>query len=363
MILSDDMYVPVLRWRQGEYQALLRLNSETKDRIMPLICIPEVEFDFELRQPKRSVHEHVYPFLKRYRAKWGSRPAWISLNAKIAIARMDSGQHVFDFVFDGIRAQSAHVIPAVSLSSDSDTLAAASRAIAQDDRGVGLLVRLEDLMTPRISGRIVKLAKALSVPLKQADLIIDLGAPNFQPYEKFATALIGALRRLGDLTVYRNLVVVSTAIPESFKNIAGGTDSIPRHDWLFYQVLVGAMPSEMRRPVYGDHTIVHPDFVALDMRMIKSSGKIVYTTTNCWATRKGRAFRDDREQMHSHCEAIVKDHTFQFRGANFSAGDSYIAKCAIRQEGPSNLTRWKEVAINHHITTVVDDLAKTAVAP
>ena len=362
MILSENMYVPALRWRLGEYQAILRLKSAVKDQIMPLICIPEVEFDFELQQPKKTIHEHVNPFLSRYHKKWGTRPAWISLNDSIAVGRMDDGRHVFDFIFDGIRPHDARAVPALSLTSDSDTVAAASRAIARDGQGVGLLVRLEDLMTGGTRNEIVNLTKTLAVPLEETDLIIDLRSPNFQPYKTFARALIAALRCVSDLNVYRNFVLVSTAIPKSFKDVAGGTDAIPRHDWLFYQVLLNDMPVEMRRPVYGDYTIVHPDFVALDMRKIKSAGKVIYTTAKTWATRKGGAFRDDREQMHTHCGAIVRGTEFQFRGATFSSGDSYIAKCAIHQESPSNLSRWKEVAINHHITAVVDDLAKFAAA-
>ena len=363
MILSEGMYVPVLRWRLGEYQALLRLKSEVKNRIMPLIVIPPVEFDFEQRKPKKSVHDHVSRFGDRYEKKWGRRPAWISLDESIAKGRMNDGSHVFDFIFDGIRDNGATAVPAVRLSSDSDTLVAATRAIAQDREGVGIIVRLEDLMIQTAHRQIVRLSKTLSVPLAQVDLIIDLGAPNFQPYKKFAAALIRALGRLGNLSVYRNFILVSTAIPETFKNIAGGTDSISRHDWLFYQVLIGEMPSEMRRPVYGDHTIVHPNFVARDMRMIKPAGKVVYATTNTWATRKGPIFRANPKQMHKHCAAIVQEAEFQFRGANFSAGDNYIAECAVRKEGPSNLSRWKEVAINHHISVVVDDLAKLAAAP
>ena len=198
--------------------------------------------------------------------------------------------------------------------------------------------------------------------LGETDLIIDLRAPNFLPYNTFATALIAALRRIGDLTVYRDFVLVSTAIPDNFKEVATGSDEIPRHDWLFYQALLSALPSDLRRPVYGDYTTVHPDFVPRDMRNIKAAGKVIYTTAETWATRKGGAFRDDREQMHTHCGAIVAEAGFQFRGAAFSSGDRYIARCAVRQETPSNLTRWKEVAINHHITVVVDDLAKFGAA-
>lgn len=113
----------------------------------------------------------------------------------------------------------------------------------------------------------------------------------------------------------------------------------------------------MRRPLYGDHTVVHPDFTAVDMRKVKAAGKIIYTTPETWATRKGGAFRDNPAQMYDHCERVVAEPAFAFRGASFSYGDKYIADCAVKAESPSNLSRWKDVAINHHITTVVDDLA------
>lgn len=361
MILSEEMYVPALRWRMGEYQALMRLKSAVKDKVVPLICIPEVEFDFDLWQPKKSIHEHVVPFVGRFRKKWGTRPAWITLNDQIAAGRMDDGRHVFDHIFDGLRPHHAHAIPAIPLAADSDTVSAVARAAQRDSHGVAIMLRIEDLMGgPR--GKIFPLLEQLGLDEAEVDLIIDLRAPNFQPYVTFANALIAAMRRLGDISKFRNFVIVSTAIPESFADIAKGTDAIPRHDWLFYRALLNALPSAMRRPNYGDYTIVHPDFVAKDMRMIKAAGKVIYTTPDSWGTRKGSAFRGNEDQMHGHCAQIVSDSKFQFQGASFSYGDDYIAKCAVMQEKPSNLSRWKDVAINHHITMVANDLAKLAVA-
>ena len=86
------------------------------------------------------------------------------------------------------------------------------------------------------------------------------------------------MRRLGDLHAFRNFVVIGTAIPETFKDVARGADQLPRHDWLFYRALWAKMPAGMRRPNHGDYTIVHPEFQALDMRMIKAAGKLIYTT-------------------------------------------------------------------------------------
>lgn len=205
----------------------------------------------------------------------------------------------------------------------------------------------------------LKLVGKLSLQLKEVDLIIDLRAPNFEPYQQFARALIEILNSYRDLSAYRNLVLISSAIPESYGQIAKGIDEIPRHDWLLYKTLLATLPQGMRRPVYGDYTTVNPEFSLnnLDMRMIKPAGKIIYATPTIWATCKGRAFRGNEKQMIDHCRTIVSDPKFQFRGGDFSDGDQYIAQCAAGETGTSNLTYWKRVMINHHITTVLNDLA------
>lgn len=361
MILTKDMYVPALRWRQGEYQALARLAADAKDRIVPYVTIPEVEFDFELWQPKKTVQEHVHPFAARYNAKWGQRPAWVGVHPSISDKLMGDGRDIFTYVFEALRAFQASAIPAVPLDASPAMIASVATIIATDGFGAALFVRLEDLMKPDARTRVEALGATLGLSLDEIDLVIDLGAPNFEPYQSFSGALIASMRKLGDLHAFRNLVLIGTSIPETFKDVAKGADQIPRHDWLFYQTLLGKLPSEMRRPNYGDYTIVHPKFAALDMRKIKSAGKIVYTTPTAWEVRKGGAFRDNPGQMHDHCASILA--SGKFNGAGFSSGDDYIAKCAAKTKGPSNQPWWKFVTINHHITHVLNDLSTFGAAP
>lgn len=361
MNLTSGMYVPALRWRQGEYQALLRLADAAKERIVPYIMIPEIEFDFDEWQPKKSVHEHVHPFAARYQKKWGKRPAWIGVHASIVDKPMADGRDIFTYVFDALRSCEANAVPLVPLGADAAVERSVGAVVARDGQGVAIAVRLEDLMKPQARARIDDFASSLAVAPEDVDLILELGAPNFEPYDAFAGGLVVAIRRLGDLGVFRNFVVVATAIPETFKDVAKGLDQLPRHDWLFYKTLVGKLPQGTRRPNYGDYTIVHPSFSAIDMRKIKSSGKIVYTTDTSWFVSKGGAFRGNPEQMHDHCAAIIRAGVF--KGAAYSSGDAYIADCAVKKAKPSNLTRWKGVTINHHITHVLDDLATFGAAP
>src|SRR5690606_12836855 len=206
--------------------------------------------------------------------------------------------------------------------------------VAVDGLGAAISIRLEDLMKPDARTRIEGLAASIGLLLDDIDLVIDLGAPNFEPYNAFAGALIAAMRKLADLHAFRNFVIISTAIPETFKDVAQGTDQLPRPDWLFYQALLGKMPAAHRQPNYGGYTIVHPEFTPVDMRKIKSAGKLVYTAPTVWEVRKGGAFRDNPGQMHDHCASILA--SGKFSGAGFSSGDDYIAKCAAKTKGPSN---------------------------
>ena len=355
MILTSDMYVPVLRWRMGEYQALFRTADSVKDRIVPFITIPEIEYDFEERRPKKSVQEHVHPFADRYKKKWGERPAWVGVHKSIVDKPMDDARNIFTYVFDALHGFKANAIPVIPLDAETTTILAVAEIAKMDCQGVAVSIRLEDLMKPNPRDLIETLASALDVSISDVDLLIDLGAPNFEPYEAFAHALIAAMRQLDDLVAFRNFVLIGTAIPETFKNIAKGADEIQRHDWMFYRSLTTTLPKDVRRPNFGDCTIVHPNFTAIDMRKIKSAGRVIYTTPNSWLVQKGGAFRDNPEQMHGLCASIIG--SGEFKGASYSSGDDYIDKCAARNAGPSTQTKWKEIAINHHIKHVVDDLA------
>ncbi|MGH6679882.1 MAG: beta family protein, partial [Bradyrhizobium sp.] len=220
MILTKDMYVPALRWRQGEYQALAGLAAAAKARTVPYVTIPEVEFDFELQQAKKTLQEHVHPFAARFNVKWGQRPAWVGVHPSISRKSMGDRRDIFTYVFEALRAFRANAMPVVPLDASPPIVASVAGIVATDGVGSVIAVRLEDLMKPDARTRIEALTASLGLLLGEVDLVIDLGAPNFEPYNAFAGALIAAMRKLGDLHAFRNFVVIGTAIPETFKDVA-----------------------------------------------------------------------------------------------------------------------------------------------
>ncbi|MBM7486699.1 hypothetical protein ACVWWI_000185 [Bradyrhizobium sp. USDA 3686] len=354
MIVKPGDYVPSLRWRTGEYQALSRLSDAAKARVVPFIVIPEIEFDFEEWADKKTVQEHVEAFPKRYKAKWGMRPAWIDVHPKIIAGTMDDGRLPIQYAFDELAKVGSNAVSVTSLDAPSQVNVAVAAIVKKDRRGVGIRARIEHIMKPSFAGALATLLGSIGIQPKDADLILDLGAPNYEPYDDFADGLMAALSGV-DTSAFRNFILMGCAYPETVALDKPGGD-LTRHDWLFYRTFIAKLEEGERIPNFSDYTIVNPEFTPRDMRMIKSGGKVVYTMPKTWFVRKGGAFRDNPAQMHDHCDHIVS--SGKFRGPGFSSGDEYIQQCAKKAKGPSNQPWWKFVAINHHIMHVLDDLAK-----
>lgn len=356
MAIEED-YVPAIKWRQGEYQAFLRLPDGAKTRLRPLVTIPSIEYDFEDGEPKCSVHDHAVKFVKRYRAKWKERVALIDIDASLHPEIVD-GKSFISYIFSELRAAKAKAVPVVSLDYGAPVLADLANAASIDGFGICVRARVEHIMSPTANSKITKLISDIGVAPEDVDFLVDLGTPTYEPYDDFAKALIAALSKIVDLDNFRSFIILGTAFPETMASVKV-EGALKRHDWLFYKTFVKTMPKDFRRPVYGDYTIVSPAFKAdFDMRKIKPAGKLVYTTPDDWLIKKGGAFRDNPAQMHGHCDKVVK--SGKFKGSAYSDGDSYIARCAKKEKGagPSNLSRWKEVGISHHVMQVLEDVSK-----
>ena len=136
-----------------------------------------------------------------------------------------------------------------------------------------------------------------------------------------------------------------------------GSATIPRWEWILYKRLVRSLrKAKVRLPTFGDYGINHPNLVALDMRLLKPSGTIRYTTDAGWFIVKGPNVRDTGfQQYRKHCRTVMAFEDYE--GAEFSKGDRYISECAAGSVSTGNLTTWRKVGTNHHLEKVVRDIS------
>lgn len=350
-------YVPFLRWKQGEYLAMSRLSSTAKDFITPLIEVPEIGFDFETRTPVKSLDLHLPPFAQRVRKHWQTRSCFVDLNLIKPATLMANGQHPVSFVFSELRSQKCMAIPVIGINRDRQYQRAVQRAVAQDNHGLCLRISIEDAAKANVKDSIDVLLQKFGLDVIDCDLVVDLGAPNFDPVDGFTTLVGAIVKAFPYLSKWRTFTIAGTSFPSSMAEIMPGSGTIPRLEWLLYKKLVAILKkTSVRMPSFGDYVINHPDVLKMDMRIVKPSATIRYTTDDAWLIVKGTNVRDNGfGQYRDLCKAVINSK--YFLEPKFSDGDQYIANCAAGTSKTGNLPTWRRVGTNHHLEKVVQDIS------
>lgn len=350
-------YVPCLRWKQGEYQAVLRLSSGTKKLFTPLMEVPELGWDFEEKKEKKTIDQLLTPFPKRVHEKWGTLPCFVDVMKHIQYSnRTASGAHPENVIFAGLREKECLAIPAIGLERNSEHLTEIAATLAKDQRGVCFRITAEQAARGSLKTDLDYLLLKLSTVSNDCDLILDLGAPNFLPLDGFVNVISALVRGLPYLNKWRTLTVLGTSFPETMGVIKEVMEIIPRYEWQLYKKLVAILKhAGLRIPTFGDYAIAHPNIPVMDMRIIKPAATIRYTIDDNWCIVKGKSFRDDRKQYHELCKKLVTSRYFIKKGLSY--GDEYIEKCSKKETGCGALSTWRQVGTNRHIVKLVQDIA------
>lgn len=352
-----NYYVPLLRWRMGEYQALEKLGDTAKGRTVPLIEVLPPDYDFELRQPKKTIDEQLKPFSKQVQRRWPDRPALVDAVQIPAATRMSDGRHPLIYLFDETRAIGIAQVPVTALDRDIVYQQSIRAINAIDRRGAGLRCGLDEVLDPDFNNNVQALLTKLGIAPGALDILLDLQCPAFDPQNGLIAIITAALSGSSIFTTARSVTLLATSFPDSLSKLDYGIAFLPRREWLLYKALVTALPSNVRCPGFGDYVIAATTFAQGDMRFMRGSPNVRYAVNDGWLVAKAKRQKTGNNKAYpSLCGAIVA--TGQFSGAAFSEGSKYIDGCRQGTEKLGNQTTWKWVATNHHITKVTDDLAK-----
>jgi len=355
-------YVPCLRWKQGEYQAVLRLPDTIKNAFTPLMEIPELGWDFKEEKEKKTIDELLTDFaLKKIYKKWGSSPCFVDLNLIPSSQRMKNGVHPVRFIFDELRWLGCQSIPVTGLFRDGEYQQEIKAALAKDKNGVCLRITIEQAAKSTFKTELDSLLSTLEVQSINCDFILDLGSPNnFLPLNGFSKIIQTIIERLPHLNVWRTLMLLGTSFPETMGSIKKGEEIVPRYEWQLYKILIADFRKDgIRLPSFGDYAINHPKVLERDMRKVKPSATIRYTIDDGWYIVKGENVRDKKygkfKQYYKLSNQVLT--SGYYCGSHFSWGDDYIQKCANKESSTGRLMTWRQVGTNHHIMKVIQDIA------
>ena len=248
------------------------------------------------------------------------------------------------------------LIPVTSLDRDPEYQMAAKDIIQTDKRGVVIRIEPQDIEDEQLESSIIKLMKTLNVKQTDTDLVIDLKEIQKDQIGLLVRSVRDVIRTIPNPLDWRTLTLVATAFPQTMSGFDPNTISLTsRAEWQLWTTLLHNASKIPRMPTFGDYTVVHPELLEIDPRIMQLGAKVKYTYDNDWIIVKGTSIkRDGSDQTRNLCKSLIT--LKQYRGPRFSWGDNYIQECADGTEGVGSQTTWVTVAVNHHITFVVKQL-------
>lgn len=356
-------YVPILKGKPGEYQALRTLSARCRSSLTPLIEV----LDQPERRPRKIppkkprppttfdqyLEKQIQSLIKAIRT---TVPFFVDTHLIPVGRKTITGAHPLLKVVCEMRAIGLRPIPVITPDVDPAYRAAVRTAVSE---GGGICIRIQSdyLFDGDFSKTAGELLAQVGLKREDADLILDLGYVHPESLKPLAAAVPGLLRQDSKIKEWRSLTLAGGSFPENLMGLTPGQiHSKPRADWLLWKRLLAKRETLPLLPKFGDYAIQHPTI--LPMNFI-GSASIRYTVADDWVIFRGKRVTDADsggfEQYRRLAKAAIRHPDYS--GEDFSWGDEFIATCAKGQGRTGNLSIWRAVGTSHHLTYVVHQVA------
>jgi len=354
---KEYIYFPCLRWKKGEYDAVRALKLTTKQKILPIIEVPEMGFDFEKRKIPSTIEEHTKEFLKHLWNTWKHQSFLIDCH--LLYGKTVNGINPIKIIFENFLESTPFAIPVIDTKTDRKDFDILYKYTQEYNSDICIRLSLEDISIMNSTPFIQSILDRFSVDEKQCIIIIDIGYHTYEPFDQFIDVLSDQYTKIISGMNFSKIILLGTSFPSSIGRLAYGENTIVRKEWLFFkEILKKLSNSNIKLPNYGDYHINNPRVTEIDFKKVKSSTNIRYTITDNWKIYKGPNARDYGSIYYpSLCKILLQEDFFS--GAPFSSADTYIYKCGNKGVNLGNQTKWREIGTNHHIEFVVKELSNS----
>ena len=288
---TQPIYVPVLKGKEGEYGALEELSHGVRTRLMPLIEVPDIPYDYANEGSAKSLDDHVAGIAGRLKKCWQGNPLYLDLPWFEGEERLSDGRVAVEVVLADCASTGVRAVPIVSRKKSAEYLAAAGHYSATAGRGACIRLLVTDFAEDvDVEAEVRRLLTALGVAdASSIDLVLDLEDVGVDT-ARAALVTRSVFSMIPVKEEWRRIVLVAASFPEDLSDVDAATvTTLPRREWDLWRTLQkrpGLLPR--RDLIFGDYGIAHPITKELDPRTMRMSASIRYTTPKNWLVLKGR---------------------------------------------------------------------------
>ncbi len=359
-------YIPVLKAKRGELDALEDLGVASKRSVLPLLEVASIPYDFEDEQPTKRIDEHLATLPAKIKNAWGVEQAILVDGFLVEEENLEDGTNSIAWLFNGLRQEGVRAIPVIGFDRYPQYEEAVKNIVATDQRGCCLRIQtaqLEDV--DELQEKIDALLVSVGVAPKDVDLVIDFGPMDSSQMGVLRSTLSLTINSFPRLLDWRMFSISSGAFPMNLTEVyQQSTAKQERADWLLWVYLWERRKKLKRVPVFSDYAVAFPEPEDIDPRLMRMSPNIRYTQDKYWLIVKGKALSKKKDKVQNppariqypelSTSLIGSDY---FQGENCCKGDAFIVQCAAKTSGPGNATTWRRVGTCHHLTFVVKQIA------
>ncbi len=356
-------YVPILKWKRAEQNALQALRDKDKELMTPLIqfVMPKPKSTANAEKQFESViasfREKVPQLPQQVLKAWGLSPIFVDFSL---LYTTDLKVESLRAITASGRALGMHLIPVVNLNDDPDLKKAVHSSAKKYSSGLCLRLVPHDLTdSVKLNKDIQAFLSVSGLTEADVDLLVDTKEIGQNGTYR---GYVSASQRIQNLPKWRTFIFASGAFPEDLSNCKIDEENlIPRYDWGNWVAQLNGKTS-VRKPTFGDYTIQHPIYKE-SSQFFPPTTSIKYALEDAWYIMKGK--KQIFEMYLAHAKVLADDRS-KFYGEQFSFGDKYIADKAkhfpvyMRNKsvkGTGSTESWLTAGINHHLALTAHQIA------
>lgn len=344
--MANFVYVPFLRWKKGEQDALRFLKEADRERMLPVADV--VLLEASRKQPK-LIAQMVKCAGEKY-------PIGVDLSDAYdgPVAHSDLADVCGQLMQANVKAWP--VVRATAALIDLVGLAALKPFPA-------IVVRAREGVTFSELDAVLDGIRKACGKTKPIYLVVDMYAVgNVDPAVK-AAAVQGMVAHFCSYPTLTQVVIAGGSFPMTLTGMKQGINNhLVRKELAIWQAL-RAVP-ECSSVVFGDYCVTNPEPLGdLDPTKINPSAAIRYALDTQWWVIRGAGTRSAGKGgmgQYNHLCDILINHP-DYSGVGYSHGDDRYHFHAQVGSPPGNLMTWRRDATNHHLTLTVRTILSGAV--
>lgn len=353
-MFNTKHYIPILKWKAAEQQALEKLSDNEKNYITPMIQIimprPKIPKKNETQKTLSEILEESIMTLKvklpliadEILKFWGKGQAFIDFSLIDQSLRKKG----FEEVLKSSKKLGLFLVPVISLNSDSNIQKKVVSLSNDNKSGLCLKLTYNDINDmANLAKRIKNFLNTYNYIEANIDLLIDS-----QDVTSVKFSYLN--QQIPNILSWRTFTFSCGSFPVDLTKMLLGKNYIQRNDWNNW-ITQRNSQGLIRVPAFGDYTILHPIYKEM-YQFFTPSASIRYTLKDKWLIMRGQ--KGENKQYLAYAQLLSKEP--EFFGESFSYGDSYIVEKGKNLKGkPGNAKTWLIAGINHHLVCTIDQIA------